>query len=414
MKTSQKVIISVFSVLLAAAVAVTVLLMNGTIKKKNDSQGKVVDGEYVSEDFSSLSTVSVNSETPIMPCGAGSVFYSVSLNGEIKFYEYNGENLTEYSGEVKTFHAVPQCSHREIPIDIYYIERDGKTIGYGLYTSSDTEETNLYPYVFAKLTDAPELYGVKGKMLLLNTDPDEAYCSDKTYTEIFDADIETGKCEKLFSERDRTVDKTGRMTERWNILTDGYLQSAEKKAVIISGRLYDSETEIYDVFDMNKSTNKPDATGMLGTFLRDDSESGYVYLKRTATGFKSVNYIGDEKEIVSFEGDFYNDFVFSGNWVYSVKDRTFTNLLDGTKITATGTEAIDMFAVSSDSTKIAAVANYKNQAFFVINSDGTEKSFSGTEIFSSGVKNICFADENTVLVTFASDSGCVNRLIKVS
>ncbi len=415
MKKSHKILIPVFSVLLVAAIAAVYFTLNGTIKRKPDLSGDVENGVYKSAEFSQLDSYSLKTGYPLVQSDIDSLYYCVSPDGNVKYYEYNAGKISEFNGVVKQLQVNVELSYNKIPITLYYIEKDGKTTGYGLFTNADTNNNvNLYSYVFAHITDSPVLYGLKGKMLLLNTNPEEAYNSDKTYTEIFDVNMTDGTCSNVFSQRDRTVDKSGKMTERWNILTDSFIKSVGQKASVISGRLYDSDTDTYDVFDMNKSINKPDALGMYGTFLRDNKDGSYIFLKKTAKGFKSVKYISQEEDIVSFEGDIKKDFVFSGNWVYSVKERTFTNLIDGKKIISESTEAIDMFTVNSDGSKIVAVANYENQAFFVINSDGTTKGYSGENIFNSNIKNICFADDNTVLVTSVSDSECVNRLIKVS
>lgn len=416
MKKSHKIIISVFSVLLAASIALVVLTMNGTLKRKPDAVGEVVNNTYSSADFAQLKSATVQTQQPIMKSDIDSVFYSVNTDGSIIFYEYKDGTLAEYNGAVKSITVTPELTYNKIPITISYIEKDGKTLGYGLFTNKNNTDVNLYSYVFAKLADAPTVYGLKGKMLLINTNQNEAFCNEKTYTDIFDFNIANNTLSRVFSQRDRQADKTGKFTDRWHILTDGFLKSVQNKAAVISGRLYNSDTTVYDIFDINRSINDPEATGIYGTFLRENSEhSGYIYLKTTSTGFKSVNFIAAEEEIARFEGNINSDFVFSGDWVYSVKDRTFTNLVNGTKITATDIEAIDMFAVNADGSKFVAVANYKDsQAFFVIGSDGSVKGYSGNNFFNSNINNICFAGNDAVLTTSLNDDGsCTNYITTI-
>ena len=108
------------------------------------------------------------------------------------------------------------------------------------------------------------------------------------------------------------------------------------------------------------------------------------------------------------------DYVISGNWIYSQKDETFTNLLTGDSFKAKKLGHIDAFAVNSDATKFAATASYNNQAFFVIDTEGNVNSYSGTSIFNKDVNNICFADKDSVVTTsVTADGKCVNYLIKL-
>lgn len=415
MKKAHKIIIPVFAVLLAGAIALVVLTMNGTLKKKPTSAGEVNNGNFSATDFAQLKSFSVQSNYPYMQSDFNNIFYSADTDGNIKFYEFKDGKFADYSGTVNTVTLQPECSYNVIPIKISYIVKDGKTCGYGLFTNKNTPQINLYSYVFAKLTDIPAVYGIDGKMLLLNTNPDEAYCSDKTYTEIFTVDMTTGACTAMFSQRDRNIEKSGKMAERWNILTDGFIKSIDKKAAFISGRLYNEGTKVYDAFDINRSINTPEAKEIFGTFLRENKkDGGYIYLKKTSSGFKSVKFIAQEEEIVRIDSDIEKECVFSGDWVYTVKDKTFTNLVNGTKITADGVEAIDMFAVNSDGSKIVAVANYENQAMFVINKDGSVQGYSGDNFFNSNIKNICFADNNTVMTTATNKDGtCINYLTKI-
>ncbi len=415
MKTSHKILIPVFSVLLAASIALVVFTMNGTLKRKAAPSGEVENGIYTSTDFAQLNSAAVQSQYPCMKSDIDSVFYSAGADGIIKFYEFDGKSFSDYNGIVKTIEVAPELTYEKIPITISYIEKDGKTLGYGIFTNKNNPEVTLYPYVFAKLTDAPSVYGLKGKMLLLNINPDEAYSYNKTYSEVFNVDMSTGGLGRVFSQRDRQSDKTGKLTERWHILTDGFLNSAQKKAACISGRLYNSDTAVYDVFNLNKSMSKPEAEKIYGTFLRENAkDGGYIYLKKTSTGFKSVKFIAQEKEIARFDGDINKDFVFSGDWVYAAKERTFTNLVTGAKIKTDGVEAIDMFAVNADGSKIAAAANYKNQAFFVIDKEGNVDGYSGENFFNSNIRNICFTGNDVVFTTATNENGtCTNYLTKI-
>ena len=415
MKKVHKILIPVFAVLLAASVALTILVLNGTIKRKPGVTGLVEDGVFKATDFAQLDPVSVHSQSPYMQSDIEGIFYTFDTNGNVKFFEYDGKQLNNYSGTVGTITVTPELTYNKLPIKISYIVKDDKTVGYGLFTNAAHPEVTLYKYAFAKLIDPPAVYGLKGKMLLVSIDPDEAYSNDRKYVEIFNVDMTNGGLSRVFSQRDRTPDKSGRLSDRWHIITDGFIKSAEKKASVISGRRYNTDTKVFDIFDLNISMNNPDLAGIYTTFLRENPEdSSYVYLKKTKSGFKSVNYLGQETDIVSFEGDI-EDYVFSGDWVYDANTREFVNLLSGKKIAAKGVEAIDMFAVNSKGTAFAALASYKDsQGLFIIDSDGKAQAYAGKDIFNSNIKNVCFADDNTIFTTGADENGaCTNYLIKI-
>ncbi len=416
MKTSHKILIPTLSVLLAGAIALVALTFNGTLKRKPGPEGEVVDGVYTSVDFAQLNPASVQSKFPCMQTDIENIFYSIDRSGNVSFYEYDGENFDLYKGPVYTLNVYPELTYNKIPIKISYIVKDGKTTGYGLFTNAGNAGVNLYTYVFAKLTDAPAVYGISGKMLLLSLDPNEAYKSDKTYVEIFNVDITNGGLSRIFSQRDRGADKTGRFADRWHILTDGFLKSCEKKAAVISGRLYNEETEVYDIYDLNRSMNHPDTTGMYGTFLRENpKDNSYIYLKKTVQGFKTVSYMGQENELIRFDGDINKDYVFSDNWIYSAKEHKFTNLVTSQSFVAKNIEAIDMFAVNSDASKFAVAATYKDgQAFFIVDKDGKVQGYSGENIFNSNVENICFIGKDAVMITTVNNDGsCTNNVVKV-
>lgn len=414
MKTAHKVLITVFSFTLV--ISILVLALSMSIGSSGDDVSS--DGGYNGEDFATLGSVSLVTEYPLVQSDFDNIYYSVKADGAVEFFEYNGNSFIKYGGEVNTVELKPSCTYYKIPITVYYITVEGKTLGYGLFTNKNSDaEVNLYSYVFAKLIDAPSVYGLKGKMLLLNADTDQAYCKDKTYTEVFSVDMAKKSCSAIVSQRDRNADKNGRRSERWSMFTDSYLATVSKRAGMISGRLYDESTEIYDVYDLNKSENKPHKSGIYGTFLREDSDSGLIYLKKTDDGFNSVKYITEEKTVAEFKGDFAKDFVFSGDWVFDRNTKTFTNLISGKQITAEKVSSnVSDFSVNADGSCIVALStNSVNQAFSIINADGEVKQYSGNSVYTLEVKNVCFADDSTVLTTCVEqDGGCVNYLTKTA
>ncbi len=416
MKTVHKVLISIFSVLLV--ISVGFLAVSFFTGSDTEISLPVDDGNsYPGESVENLQYQSLVTEYPLVKSDFDNIFYCLKPDGTVKFYEFIGASLSEYSGEVKTIELKPTCTYYKIPITVYYIEVEEKTLGYGLFTTDNTQaDVNLYSYVFAKLIDAPSIYALDGKMLLLNTDPDETYSADKTYTEIFEVNMSNQKCSTITAQRDRNADKNGRMSERWSMLTDSYLASVSKKAGIISGRIYDETTELYAVYDLNKGLNKPQISGMYGTFLRENTDSGLVYIKKTAEGFRSVEHLAEEKTIAQFKGTVDKDFVFNGDWVFDKNQNTFTNLV--TAVTVKPDKEVQNlvdFASNGDGSEIAAVLTGEdNQALWFISSDGEVSQYISDNLCLQNLWDLCFIDNSTLFVTtLANDGTFLNYVISV-
>ena len=409
MKKIHKILIPVFSVLLVISVVALILSINGGIKLGSIS---VDTGLSKGEDFTALGSASVVTKSPLVKSDFDGIYYCLNTDSTVSFYQYNGSSLVSYGGEVKTAELKPECTYQKVPITVYYITVDGKTLGYGLFTTANSDaDVKYYSYIFAKLVDMPSIYGKTGKLLLLSTDEKQAYSQDKTYTEAFSADLAKGTCSPLSSQRDRTADKSGRFAERWDIFTDSYLKTVSKKAGLISGRMFDAETELYGIYDLKVGINKPAVQSIYGTFVRESSDGGFVYIKKTDSGFKSVEYITKEKTIAEFTGNI-KDSVFCGDWVYQPETKAFTNLLTGKAVNAQKLGFTpDKFCVNDDSSKIAAVADGATQRFAVIDGDGAVTHYTGTGIFTAGIDNLCFLDSSTVLTTAVTTDGASKNLL---
>lgn len=416
MKTVQKVLIAVLSVaFVVSAVAAGFSFFVG--KSNIDNIRLLPDAVTKGESIDSVCTASLTTEYPIVRSDFSDIFYCVRPEGTVEFYEFNENGLSLYSGEVNTIDLAPSCTYYKIPITVYYIEHNSKTLGYGLFTTENSaSEVNLYSYVFAKLVDAPSVYGVDGKLLLLSTDSEQAYSINKVYTEAFEVNMKTQKCRSFTAQRDRTADRNGRFAERWSVFTDGYFASASKRACMVSGRLYGENTLVYDVYDLNKGLNKPMVKEIYSTFLREDSDSGLVYLKKSEDGFRSVQYIAEEKTVAEFRGDIACDFLFSGDWVYDLKKSEFTNLVSGKTVDGKKLDgSIQAFCVNGDGSKIAAVTtDSEARLLCILTPDGEVKKYTGENVFSPAVDNMCFVNSSTLLTTdVTSDEKCVNYIITV-
>ena len=398
MKTAQKVwiiILSVAFVISAAALGLS-----------HFAPDVLTDGGFKGESAENVTPQKLMTEYPLVQSDFDNIFYCLRPDGTVEFYEFGEDMLSKYSGEVNTVELSPSLTYYNVPVTVYYIEVEGKTLGYGLFTTENSDaKVNLYSYAFAKLVDAPVVYGLDGKLLLISTNPDEVYSADKVYTEAFDIDMDTKKCSPLTAQRDRNADKTGRLSERWSMFTDSYLASVSKKAGMISGRLYNEGTVVFDVYDLNESLNTPEVKGMWGTYLRETENGALVYIKKTDDGFKSVEFIAEEKELafIKSKAEGEKNLVFSGDWVYDLKAEKFTNLLTGKTIEGKKLDdGITGFCANDDGSKIAvAIADADSYTLAFVTPDGKVKKYMCEAAYS----DMAFINSETLVATAPADDG---------
>lgn len=363
-------------------------------------------GGYNSESAENVTPQKLMTEYPLIQSDFDNIFYCLKPDGTVEFYEFGEDMLSKYSGEVNTVELSPSLTYYNVPVTVYYIEVEGKTLGYGLFTTENSDaKVNLYSYAFAKLVDAPVVYGLDGKLLLISTNPDEVYSADKVYTEAFDVDIDTKKCSPLTAQRDRNADKTGRLSERWSMFTDSYLASVSKKAGMISGRLYNENTSVFDVYDLNESLNTPEVKGTWGTYLRETENGALVYIKKTDDGFKSVEFIAEEKELafIKSKAEGEKNLVFSGDWVYDLKAEKFTSLLTGKTVEGKKlSDGVTGFCANDDGSKIAvAIADADSYTLAFVTPDGKVKKYMCEAAYS----DMAFINSETLVATAPANDG---------
>lgn len=398
MKTAQKVWIIILSVaFVISAVALGLSYFAPDV---------LTDGGFKGESAENVTPQKLMTEYPLVQSDFDNIFYCLKPDGTVEFYEFGEDMLSKYSGEVNTVELSPSLTYYNVPVTVYYIEVEGKILGYGLFTTENSDaKVNLYSYAFAKLVDAPVVYGLDGKLLLISTNPDEAYSTDKIYTEAFDVNTDTKKCSPLTAQRDRNADKTGRLSERWSMFTDSYLASVSKKAGMISGRLYNEGTVVFDVYDLNESLNTPEVKGMWGTYLRETENGALVYIKKTDDGFKSVEFIAEEKELafIKSEAEGEKNLVFSGDWVYDLKEEKFTSLLTGKTVEGKKLDdGITGFCANDDGSKIAvAIADADSYTLAFVTPDGKVKKYMCEAAYS----DMAFINSETLVATAPADDG---------
>lgn len=294
----------------------------------------------------------------LLPTGIDGICYSADLSGRIGFFTVENGAVAPYAGEVKTVNASigkTYTSRQDLDTKITYIEHEGKVCGYGLFTTEiSSKEANTYPYAFFKVVGKPAGYG-DGCLLLIDFEKDNFYSTDKIYSEVFSFNLSSGKAEKIFDYSTRTVDYTGGYRNDWTMLTDYFIANMGSEKYFLSSRNYNntdrgSVCDIMVVGGAYRPAIKSNGTVGLWANVQAD---GLRYLRNTATGFNSVSLAESERIVASFEGNYFNDYLASGDYIVNKNSLAVTNLLTGESKTLSNIYLgdTDIFSISPDGTK---------------------------------------------------------------
>ncbi len=290
-----------------------------------------------------------------LPTDIGGVYYTADLQGNIRFYEYSNGAMLASSLAVNKVSVNIKASRETIPVTVSYVVKDGKTCGYGVFTSDMSDSVKIYPYAFVKLTDKPASYG-EGLLLLADFNKDNFYNPQKIYSEIYDFNLTNGKASTYVSHKTRLVNENGFFREDWSMLTDAFIANMGSGKYFLSSRYHsgngaDREADVMVL----SGADYPEivAEGILGMWFVND-DKGMHYLRKSDSGFESVlNQGGKESVAVSFNGDFYTDYLISGNFLLNKQTCVLTNLITGETVTLEKVDLYeaDRFSISPDGKK---------------------------------------------------------------
>lgn len=287
-----------------------------------------------------------------MPSTIDGVYYTANLNNEVKFYEYANGAFNAFGGETKTVKTKISATYEKIPVTISYIVKDGKTFGCGVFTADMDSSVGVYAFAFVELINKPAGYG-SGYLLLADFNKNEFYKVNKTYSDFYSFDIAKGTASLYVSNNTRLVDENGLFRQDWSLLTDEFINGIGDSKYFFSNRNY-SDDKRMDVMVVSNAVHPDIAVkSILGSWFVKD-EHGMHYLKQTAKGFSNILLSGDkESELGAFEGDFFNDYMRSGNFIINKKSLVITDLLVGSTKTLKDIDMTDAvaFSVSPDASK---------------------------------------------------------------
>ena len=358
-------------------------------------------------------------DLPPLQTDIANLFYTINpADGTVAFYDATATGLVPYTGTVMTAQVTVNCSNRDIPVTLTYLQQGEKITGYGLFTATpDNAAADIFPYAFFKLTALPTAYGKSGQLLLVDFDKENFWINDKLYTEAFIVDLNNpgAKPKNLTTDNSRTVDLTGAMRSDWVLFTDDFLAILGTKPYFLSSRDYNLDRKglVSDILELAVKKPPRVVTGILGLWARAAGD-GLKYLKTTDSGFDCLTFDGASEQVVkSFSGGYFEEYLQSGHHLLNKKTFVLTDLLTGAEKTLKDVPAgsVLSFSVSPDASRaVVAVPGGGEipatavQTLILYNLEAdTAKTITEPLIFSPSNANFTWIDNNTLFHLRPSD-----------
>lgn len=422
-KKTFAVVAIVLAVAMVASIAVFFLTKNKDGVSSLAPQGnKTTEFSFAESDYTKAVSVAGNNGEIFLPADIDGLFYTADLSNNVAFYEFDGNSFVPSALEVKQIETSLRASKENIPVTVKYVEKDGKVFGCGVFTSEMNADVEVYSYAFAKLINKPEGYG-EGHLILADFEKENFYKAEKIYSEIYNFNLATGKATTYVSNNTRLIDRNGAYRNDWTMLTDEFIANLGGAKYFISSRYYTGEergvrSDIMVLSDAYRPTIA--AEDIIGMWFVNDA-NGMHYLKKTDTGFANVvSANGTETVLANFDGDFFADYMLSGNYLINRESLVITDLLTGATQTFADINISDAdgFFMNDEGTKAVFVKNGKTnangtviQTLIFCSVDGTSTVYSEPMLFSE-TTDFIWVNETTVMsgraiVADGSQSGSV-------
>lgn len=404
-------IASAMTVLAAASVGL-VFYSGGLNPNKAPEQETTPQSQIVAEASDGFVQKRAQVDYPMMPTDIENVFVSANPYGKFAFYDYADGTFTPCN-DMQTMDIKVTCSHQEIPTTLYYLERDGKKTGYGLFlTILYEDDVRLYNYAFFRLLSMPQGYGSGDAMLLVDFDEMDFARQDKTYSEVFSFDMATGKSQLLTSNNGRTVDQYGRLRPDWAMMNDAIYALGGQK-IYLSGRNYQIKDNLADlIVNLDTSNTKPTwiSTGIYKNFMHTENGTMY-YVKPTEQGFDlyAMTADGTETKKGAFVGS-VEDYLFKGDYMLDKNTLALTCLSTGenkgTAKRGSVMNAATDFSVSPDGKKAVILCDGEKQAAILMDiAAGTCKECADTGLFTNVCDQGVWVSADSFFTTVQTETG---------
>lgn len=334
---------AILSLLLVVLLGFAVVTVTGVLDINKLIDGALGNDKTIfSADIEEVFDTYTSAGLPLMKTDIENVFYTMDTKGNVGFYEVKN-NSVEKLDNTGSFDVSVSCSGQTLPATIHYLEKDGKTLGYGLFTNAEHPEVFLYDYAFFKVTDQFGAYKSKSnRLLLIDVDKTRFYSDEKVYSESFYL-YDNNKTANFLNEDQRIVDLNARLRTDYKMFVDNILHQDEKTVLFFSSRFYNDYdySDKVDIFATggsgeNVDNNRYITDVAVTDFWRQDNGVYYLVNKEEdaqtglPTGFALMFYDGKESsEIRSFDGALSENYLRSGSFILNKNTGTITDMLTG-------------------------------------------------------------------------------------
>lgn len=328
------------SVLLVVLIAFTVVTVTGVVDINKMIAEKEKSNEIPKNSYEDIFTTYTAAGLPLLKTDMENVFFTISKYGDVAFFEIEDGKIENIPVE-GTKNMTVSCSGQKLTADVHYIVKDGKTMGYGLFTNDLHPEVFLYDYAFFKLTNQFDAYSSKSNLLLLiDIVKERFYEEDKVYSESFYVSS-TDETSVFLNEDQRIVDLSARLRTDYKMFTDDILNQSEGKIMFFSSRFYNdySYSDTVDIFLSGGSGENVDNNryikdvASLNFWKNDRGVLYFADVKKEGedepTAFTLNVFDGEEsKEVKLFDGSLSEDYIISGSFLLNKETGDVYNVLN--------------------------------------------------------------------------------------
>lgn len=403
-KKKLTIIIAVLAVVCVFAVLVFSGVLSGDVftGEEGTSEG---DNLTASDENMDYIIANGKNDLPYLSTDIENIFYTMSTEGEVKFYSFADNTFTPVDAS-GTYDVSVVMSEQDVSTTVTYYEKDGVISGYGLYTGK-TDSFDLYPYAFFRLTNYGENYDEAYStscLLLVDTTEDDFYKNEKIYEEPFIFKYSDSSCTRMLSEANRTVGMDGTKRSDYSLMNDAVIDGSVEHQLFFSGRQYAEADAKVDLLRSGGSGNNVDnvrlAQDVLGCWAKYVDDSIMYITVDENKNVIVVKYDTDSEETETaktFDGVKRDDILVSGDYLYIISKNVVYSLLEDKEVSLAYDNAnsfrADMFICNSETFVVRGYTDNRHPVVITATTEnGTVKNSYSNEFFRNVVNPVLTGD----------------------
>ncbi len=404
---------------LIAAVALAAVIFVAVFYFKSINAGN--EPTVIKQEVTDLKSITLSEKSLAMPyvtTDIPSVVYTADSAGGIAFYEFNSNEYVPLT-ETGTLEIRVPLSAQEIPVTVHYVQKDGKTVGYGVFTANDSADVYIYDFLLVKITDLPQGFEKSGKLLMLaNTDINNVYSLNPVWEEAYVISADGTSVSRFFSENNRMLTISGAMRSDFCLVTDNELGSSTGNIPFFSSREYEYGNGTVDIYVKTAQGETRTVAGVLDKYAKPTDDGGFIFIKATNGGFETVKYLAGEQNTVSeFFSEYGEEYIRSGDYILCKEDGRIYTVYDDSVIELPDFKMNpSQFVVTDDGKYVVlagTVTNATDYQIYIYNTQsGKCKTFADSD-FSVHYSLFCPSDETACFYTQNAD-GYTEKIINLS